>query len=280
MYILFDIGGTKTRVARSDDLVSFGEPISFATPESSDEGIKKIADASLELSSGEKITAVAGGAPGPVEPGMGMLVTAPNLPHWGGVPIAQILGKELGTHGFLANDAALGALGEAHFGAGRGRGVIAFLTVSTGVGGARIVHGRLDDAALSFEPGHQIIDADKTLCPECDGNDLEAYVGGRSLARRYRKEKPYEVSDPHVWNEKLPKFLAYGLHNMIVHWSPDIIILGGPMILGDPAISIPKTAEYLAAIPWERGHIPPIVKGELGDTAGLYGAMAFLKERV
>lgn len=280
MYIIFDIGGTKTRVARSDDLKIFGEPIVFETPQNPDEGIKKIVDSARSLAGGEEVVAIAGGVCGPVLPETGVLVKAPNLLKWEGVPIAQVIAKDLGTHGFLANDAALGALGEAHFGAGRGRGVIAFLTISTGVGGAKVVHGRLDDASLGFEPGHQIIDADKTLCPDCDGNDLESYIGGRSLARRYKKEKPYEVTNPRVWNEELPQFLAYGLHNIIVHWSPDVIILGGPMVLGDPAISIPKTAEYLAAIPWEQGHIPPIVKGELGDTAGLYGAMAYLKEKV
>ena len=33
MFILVDIGGTKTRVARTDDLQTFGEPIVFKTPQ-------------------------------------------------------------------------------------------------------------------------------------------------------------------------------------------------------------------------------------------------------
>ncbi len=280
MYIIFDIGGTKTRVARSDDLKTFGEPVVFDTSQDADEGIEKIANVAKDLAGGGKIMAIAGGVPGPVEPEAGILVKAPNLSGWSGRPIAQIIAKELGTHGFLANDAALGALGETHFGAGRGRSIVAFLTISTGVGGARIANGEIDETSLGFEPGHQIIDADKTLCPDCDGNDLEAYIGGRSLAQRYKKDKPYEVTDERVWNKELPQFLAYGLHNIIVHWSPDIIVLGGPMIVGDPAISISETARHLAAIPWESGHIPPIVKAELGTLSGLYGAMAYLKQRV
>lgn len=280
MYIIFDIGGTKTRVARSDDLKTFGEPVVFDTPQDADEGIEKIASIAKDLAGGERIMAIAGGVSGPVEPETGVLVKAPNLSKWAGQPIAQRIAKDLGTYGFLANDAALGALGEAHFGAGRGRSIVAFLTISTGVGGARIVNGEIDEASLGFEPGHEIIDADKTMCPDCDGNDLESYIGGRSLARRYKKEKPYEVTDPRIWNEELPQFLAYGLHNIVVHWSPDIIVLGGPMVVGDPAISIPETARHLAEIPWESGHIPPIVKAELGTFSGLYGAMAFLKQRV
>ena len=247
MYIIFDIGGTKTRVARSDDLKTFNEPSVFDTPQNPDEGIKKIIAAARGLANGEKIHAIAGGVSGPVLPETGVLVKAPNLSRWEGRPIAQMIAKELGTHGFLANDAALGALGEAHFGAGRERNIIAFLTISTGVGGARVVNGKIDEASLGFEPGHQIIDADKTLCPDCDGNDLESYVGGRSLAHRYKKENPYAVTDPRVWNEELPQFLAYGLHNIIVLWSPDIIVLGGPMVLGDPAISIPKITDFFSA---------------------------------
>ena len=280
MYIIFDIGGTKTRIARSDDLKTFGAPVVFDTPQNADLGIRNIIDVARNLAGEEKVNAIAGGVPGPVQPETGVPVKIPNLSEWAGRPIAQIIAQELGTHGFLANDAALGALGEAHFGAGRGRSIVAFLTISTGVGGARIVNGKIDEASLGFEPGHEIIDADKTLCPDCDGNDLESYISGRSLAHRYKKEKPYQVTDPRVWNEELPQFLAYGLHNIIVHWSPDIIVLGGPMIVGDPAISIPETARRLALIPWESGHIPPIVKAELGAFSGLYGAMAYLKERI
>ena len=44
MYILFDIGGTKTRVVASEDLETYGEPIKFETPKSFDEGIDVFVD--------------------------------------------------------------------------------------------------------------------------------------------------------------------------------------------------------------------------------------------
>jgi glucokinase len=52
-----------------------------------------------------------------------------------------------------------GGLGEAVFGAGKGREIVVYMTISTGVGGARIVGGKIDASAMGFEPGHQIIDA-------------------------------------------------------------------------------------------------------------------------
>ena len=188
MYIIFDIGGTKTRVARSDDLKTFNEPSVFDTPQNPDEGIKKSLPRRAVLRTVRRYMQLPEGCLDLFYRKRGVLVKAPNLSRWEGRPIAQMIAKELGTHGFLANDAALGALGEAHFGAGRERNIIAFLTISTGVGGARVVNGKIDEASLGFEPGHQIIDADKTLCPDCDGNDLESYVGGRSLAHRYKKK--------------------------------------------------------------------------------------------
>ena len=47
-YALYDIGGTKTRVAISRDGVNFEEPQIFNTPKDYRDGIKKIADISLD----------------------------------------------------------------------------------------------------------------------------------------------------------------------------------------------------------------------------------------
>ena len=43
-YILFDIGGTKTRVARSEDLASFDVPVKLETPEKYAEGLRALTD--------------------------------------------------------------------------------------------------------------------------------------------------------------------------------------------------------------------------------------------
>ena len=41
-YILFDIGGTNTRVAITEDLKTFQKPIKFTTPINFKEGMEKI----------------------------------------------------------------------------------------------------------------------------------------------------------------------------------------------------------------------------------------------
>ena len=89
-----------------------------------------------------------------------MLVNAPHLPGWIRKPFSERLKAELACPVFLENDSAIVALGEAHHGAGKGDDIMAYLTVSTGMGGARIVHGAIDVNVFGFEPGHQYIDFD------------------------------------------------------------------------------------------------------------------------
>ena len=279
MHILFDIGGTKMRVAGSKDLASFGDPKIVHTPKDYDEGVTLLKDTIKEISQGGKIESIAGGIAGPFSGRKAVLVGSPNLSGWIGKPLKADLENEFGAPVFIENDSAVVALGEAHFGAGRGYEIMSYITVSTGVGGARIVGGRIDEKAVGFEPGHQIIDADQSMCGECDGNYLGNYISGKGLEKRFGMP-PVEIKDEKVWNDELPKYLAYGLNNTIVHWSPDVIVLGGSMMIGDPAISIDKTKAYLKEMLKIFPELPEIKKAELGDVGGLYGAMAYARQKI
>ena len=48
-YILFDIGGTNTRVTVSEDLKSFEKPVKFKTPVNFKEGMDKMVEAAKGL---------------------------------------------------------------------------------------------------------------------------------------------------------------------------------------------------------------------------------------
>ena len=67
MFILFDIGGTKTRIAASKDCKEFGEPKIVKTPKDFDEGMRVFKDVAQELCQGEKIVAAGGGIRGLVD---------------------------------------------------------------------------------------------------------------------------------------------------------------------------------------------------------------------
>lgn len=67
MYILFDIGGTKMRIASSVDCKTLNEVKIFPTPVSYDEGIRLFNITVKELTNDEKITVCAGGIAGPLD---------------------------------------------------------------------------------------------------------------------------------------------------------------------------------------------------------------------
>lgn len=272
MYILFDIGGTNMRLAASRDGKTFGEPKIVPTPAHFDEGIAVFKKLSLELADGEKILAAAGGIPGPLNKEKTEVLNAPNLPGWNKKPLKMQLEKATGAKVYIENDAAVAGLGEATYGAGKGKEIVAYLTISTGVGGARIVHGVIDANALGFEPGHHIIQMNST-----GARDLESYISGKAVEKRFGK-KPYEITDEAAWDE-IAKFLAYGLNNITALWSPDIIVLGGSMMkkIGIPVERVRYHLKHIMKIFPE---LPQIEKAKLGDAAGLYGALAFLKQNL
>lgn len=277
MYLLFDIGGTKTRITVSKDLKSYVEPIKYDTPQSYTEGIERIMESASKLANGEKIIAGAGGIRGPLNDKKTGILSERILTEWVGKDIVSSLSKKGSCPIYLENDTAIVGLGEAHYGAGKNHGIVAYHTVSTGVGGVRIVEGEVDEASVGFEPGHQVIDIDRTLCPDCVSGELEDMISGTSLEKRFNK-KPYDhPQDSKIWNE-LALWFSYGLKNTILYWSPDVIVLGGSMIIGDPRILLEDIKRYTKETLGELVPCPLIVDAVLKDEGGLYGAMALLRQ--
>lgn len=261
-HIIFDIGGTKMRVARRIDNSTFSEPKKIATPQNGQEGISALLELAHEVGGGEPIESMSGGIAAVFEGER--IVNSSNLAGWVGVDFGEI-SKEAGFRVTVKNDAAVVGLGEVHHGSGRGRTIAVYITVSTGVGGARMVDGNIDASTFGFEPGHQILDIDGL-------RTLEDLVSGKSFEARFGK-KPYEVTESEVW-EEAAKNLAIGLHNITVHWSPEVIILGGPMMIGDPAIPIEHVRDYFKEISTIFTKLPEIEPASLEDNGGLYGALA------
>ena len=279
-YVLFDIGGTKTRVAVSEDLKSFSKPVKFETPANPKEGIKEIVKA-VESLTDKKIRGVAGGMRGILNHERTELIFDPGdkLPGWIEKPFVKELEKALSTRVRVENDSAVVGLGEAVYGAGKGEEIVVYHTVSTGVGGARIINGKVSPVEYGFEPGHQILDIDQTILGEGIAPTLENLVSGAAIEERMGV-KPYEIpQEDAVWDQ-LAGYLGMGLRNTILYWSPDVIVLGGSMIVGDPRIFLNDIIQHTEAALDEVVPCPAIFDAELGDVGGLYGAMVLLQQEV
>lgn len=265
------------RIGVSGDGTKVDRHVIIDTPKEYEKGIEAIKTAAHGLLGGAAPYGLALGLAGTISRDKKKLVSGPNLAGWVEKSIVEDLKKVFNVPVFIENDAVMAGLGEAHHGAGRGFSIVAYMTVSTGVGGARIVNGLIDEKTVGFEPGNQIIDADKTIAPHAIGNTFENYVSGTAVTQETGK-KPKEITDPEFWDNEA-KLLAYGLNNTIVHWSPDVMVLGGSMITGDPAIPLENIEKHLKGVLKVYKELPQLKKAELGDIGGLYGALEYVKQQ-
>src|SRR5215472_8898005 len=182
-----DLGATKVRVAvaRSDGRI-------IATARNRTDALRTprrvvvwASDQILRLSDGGPVDCVGIGAPGPTDPARGLLVNPPNLRGWKNVPLAALLEELIDCPVHLENDANLAGLGEFHQGAGRGIRNMVYVTWSTGVGAGLILDGKLFSGAhgAAGEVGHMIIDPSGPLDACGQHGCVEAFCGGKALAR-------------------------------------------------------------------------------------------------
>lgn len=267
MYLLFDIGGTHMRVATSADGQELSALQVEKTPKEFSVGMDKLIEIGRTLAKDQPINAICGGFPSPINSERTGLVHPPNLPDWGGKDIVKILNEEFSASVHIANDTALIGLGEATRGAGQGFEIVAFIGIGTGIGGARFVNGKIDENRWGFEPGHHIIDITKE-----ENNSFEAYVSGSGIEQATGK-KPQEINDSKFWSE-VNNHLAIGLYNVSLFWSPDIIVLGGGMVLQE-MFALDQVEKHLNGLNENLENVPHIVSAALGDKGGLYGALEY-----
>jgi len=191
------------------------------TPVSFERGLALLIQTMTELREGREVTGAVVGIAGILYPDRRSLIYSPHLTGWEKQDFSVALEAALGIPVMLENDAAIGALGEAIQGAGAGSPIVAYVAVGTGIGGARIVDGRIDRNVFGFEIGHQYLS-------HGDGTEFEHLVSGSAVESSLHMPAK-DVIDPAVWRAHSKTF-SYGLYNTLLHWSPDCLVLGGSLM--------------------------------------------------
>lgn len=267
MYIFFDIGGTNSRFGSSIDGTTIDEVKIIPTAAKFDDAILAYQKVIAELANEKPITGIAGGLPGVLNPEKTSLTNAPHLHNFINKPIAESLARIGKCPVFLENDTAMAALGEASSGLAKNYRIVAYLAVGTGIGGCRIVHGKIDAKSQGFEPGHMLLG---------QGKELESLISGSSIVRKYHKQAT-DLDDV-FWHE-FEEILALGLHNLTVMWSPDIIVLGGGVIINS-ALSVDRIMLNLYQTLTIYPKLPKVIKATLGDHSALHGSLYYLRQKL
>jgi glucokinase len=251
----------------------------------------------------EALCGVGVGCPGPLSYRDGIVYETANMTGWDHFPLRDRLAEALELPVVIENDANAAALGEFHFGAGRGASDMVLVTLGTGVGAGVIVDGKLMRGAgdNAGEIGHTIVALRGRACPCGQSGCLERYSSANAVAQRYeelvRTASPstplanrvlagetVDASDivaacrhdeiaAQVWDEAC-FYLAIACVNLQHILNPQRIVLGGGMAKACAELLDPVRAHF-EKLTWsfQRDH-PAIEIATLGGDAGIIGAAA------
>jgi glucokinase len=212
--------------------------------------------------------------------------------------------QELGLRFAIENDARMALLGERHAGAARGCDNVVMITLGTGIGGAAMIEGKLlrgRHAQAGCLGGHLPAKVGGRPCTCGAIGCLEAEASGWSLpflasewpgfsASRLAGEENIDFktlfaladSGDRVAVEVLDyclKVWAAGAVGLIHAYDPERIVIGGG-VMRNAAIILPYIQAYVNQHAWTPWGKVEIVAAQLGNNAGLFGAIPLLTGNV
>ncbi len=289
-----DIGGTKIAVGIVDDrgvVLSKTEAPTQGERGYSD-GLARIAAMSRDVArqAGAEISGIGIGSTGWVYPFTGEFGDVDFLPAWKGCNPVKDLERAFGVRVALENDGDAAALGEAGWGAGRGKQRLIYVTVGTGIGGGIILDGELYRGVDRSHPevGHHVIDASGPECTCGFRGCWEALATGPAMAAWYKSNAGASGSGEVLGAKEIfqlaqrgdacarravereTHYLGLGLANLIGLFVPEMIVLGGSLMksvrLEDLRGVIAQGCRF---VPWEK---TALALASLGEDANLIGA--------
>jgi glucokinase len=212
---------------------------------------------------------------GPVDFPSQRVALSTHVGGWQDFALPRHLSDLLGIPAMMDNDANVGALGEALFGAGRGHRPLLYLTVSTGIGGGIVTREGVYRGADSWagEIGHITIRPDGPECLCGARGCLERLCCGLWLERDYGCSAKELFGDPQFVRRYVVD-LAQGLKAGIMLLNPARIVLGGGIPKAGDALFVPLREELGRQITAWSGARVDVVPAELGDDSVLWGALA------
>lgn len=246
---------------------------------------------------GSTLTEILGiglGVPAPIDPATGMVSVPGILRGWEGVDIAGVLTQRLRRPVFVDNDANLGALGEARYGAGRGYRDILYIAATYSVGAGIIIDDAIHHGirGTAGEIGHSLIDPTGAICFCGSRGCLDAVVGAQyvldslqvthgplSLTELIRLANEGDPGCSQVI-EDAGGITGTVITNTAVAVSPAVIIVGGEMAeTGELFISAIRNVVGRRIFLGGTEQLP-ILPSQLGGLATIMGALALASDRV
>jgi len=310
-----DLGGTNVRVALGDEKGRILAKISERTektrgPEGISEQIARIIHYLEEKEvKAKKIIGIGIGSAGPLDLKRGGLMKPTNIPY-DFIPLVEPLEDTFHLPTYLLNDCSAAVMGERFFGAGKKHENLAYITISTGIGGGIYVDGHLliGKDGNATEIGHFTIDFEgKLMCGCGKRGHWEAYCSGNGIPNYVElilsQERHEEIKDSLLMRrisgdlnlltakilydcakagdplslelvDKIGVLNSIGFACVVDAYDSSLITVGGSIALRNERLVIDPIRRGVKE--HARNRVPEIKITPLGDDVVLYGALAMV----
>ena len=212
--------------------------------------------------------------------------------------------QEFGLPFAIENDARMALLGERYAGAARGCDNAVMITLGTGIGGVAMIEGKLlrgKHAQAGCLGGHLPAKVDGRLCTCGAIGCVEAEASGWALpflAREWKDVSGSRLAGQQNINfqtlfdladagdrvaveirDYCLKVWAMGVVGLIHAYDPERVVMGGGVMHSAVAI-LPSIQAYVNEHAWTPWGKVEVVAAQLGNDAGLFGAIPLLAGNV
>lgn len=283
MYRLgLDLGGTKTEAILLDSSMNVVKKKRVPTPKNNYHSIlDTIISLSNSLIEGIDEYSIGICTPGTISKRTGLIKNSNTQPLIG-KSLKEDLEKKFNKKISMENDANCFAIAESAMGAGKGFGVVFGVIMGTGIGGGLVIDGKLHVGKnnIAGEWGHHTLYRDGNYCYCGKRGCVETYISGPELEKQWQQMSKSKLplseivrkTDPVTikWKNEFLENFGYSLADVIDILDPDVIVLGGGLSNIDFLYTEGKDSVYQKVF---SDYIDtPILKNELGDSAGVFGA--------
>ncbi len=247
-----------------------------------------LADADVDR---RRVVGVGMALPGTIEQPDGVVGPSSILPQWTGVAAAAEMRRRLDLPVVADNDANLGAVAEAAFGAARRAQDVLYVKLTSGVGAGVIVRGGLyrGAAGRAGEIGHVRVRPDGPVCRCGRRGCLETVASTDALRRALRDDHDRDltvaalIEAARAGDQDCRRVIAEGggalggvIATLLNVLNPEAVVIGGDLAaVGDILVGSVERAIASDALP-ESAAGARVVPGVLGDRTQLLGALALV----
>ncbi len=278
-----DLGGTKTEGILLNENLEPIERKRILTPQNNYTAVlNSILDLVNELKTKTNESTIGICTPGAISKKTGLIKNS-NTQCLIGMPLKEDLEKALGQKISMENDANCFAMAEAKMGAAKDYNMVFGVIMGTGVGGGIVINGKIHQGRTNIagEWGHHTLHQNGNKCYCGKSGCVETYISGPALEKKWNDLTGKQESLPEIiqnldddkglqWKNEFLNNFGTALANVIDILDPDAIVLGGGVSNISFLYDEGKKAVYDSV--FSDLVDTPILKNQLGDSAGVFGA--------